>query len=51
VNIKKYDYETAYKAIGQWLDKCSQKLPLRFNVRYKVNYTDMYQEIMLKSKR
>jgi hypothetical protein len=72
VNVKKCDYEAAYKAIVQWLDKCSQKRHLRFNVRYKVNYalnrsrgeamkpmkldtmkvdyTDMYEEIMLRSK-
>jgi hypothetical protein len=72
VNVKKYDYDAAYNTIEQWLDKCSQKRPLRFNVRYKVNYAlnrsrreatkpmkldtmkvdyaDMYKEIILKDK-
>jgi len=38
VNIKKYDYETAYDTVTQWLDKCGHKNRLRFNVRYKVRY-------------
>jgi Primase X len=38
INIMKYDYEAAYNTIIQWLDKCGQKNPLRFNARYKVCY-------------
>jgi len=38
VNIKKYDYDTAYNIIVQWLDRCGQKKPLGFTARRKVNY-------------
>src|SRR5205823_3456295 len=36
VNVKKYDYNTAYYAILKWLDKCAAKRPLTFNVNYKI---------------
>ena len=38
VNIKKYEYEAAYNTRVQWLDKCSQRSSLEFNVRYEVRY-------------
>ena len=38
VNIKKYEYEAAYNTRVQWLDKCSQRSSLEFNVRYEVIY-------------
>lgn len=38
VNIKKYDYDSAYNTITKWLDKCAQIEPLKFNSRYKINY-------------
>lgn len=38
VNIKKYEYESAYNTIVQWLDKCTQRSSLEFNVRYELRY-------------
>lgn len=38
VNMKKYDYRTAYNTMTQWLDKCGKKRPSTFNVRYKAKY-------------
>lgn len=38
VNIKQYDYDTAYSKITEWLDKCGRRRRLDFNPRYKVNY-------------
>ena len=36
INIKKYDYNTAYDTILKWLDKCAGKRPLTFNANYKL---------------
>ena len=36
VNVKKYDYNTAYDIIVRWLDKCAGKRLLKFNVNYKI---------------
>jgi hypothetical protein len=36
VNVKNYDYNTAYDTIVRWLDKCADKRPLKFNVNYKI---------------
>jgi Primase X len=38
VNVKKYDYNTTYNTIIEWLDKCAKKRPLDFNAPYKVRY-------------
>jgi hypothetical protein len=36
VNIKQYDYDTAYSKIAEWLDKCGRKRSLDFNLRDKL---------------
>ena len=36
LNVKKYDYNTAYDTIAKWLDKCAGKRSLSFNVNYKI---------------
>jgi hypothetical protein len=38
VNIKQYDYDTAYSKIGEWLDKCGRKKRLDFSPRFKITY-------------
>lgn len=38
VNIKQYDYDTAYSNIVEWLDKCGKKKRLNFRPRYKIGY-------------
>lgn len=38
VNIKQYNYETAFSKIIEWLDKCGRKKRLDFRPRYKVGY-------------
>lgn len=38
INVRNYDYETAYAIITQWLDKCGQRNSLRFNAKYKARY-------------
>jgi Primase X len=38
VNVKKCDYDTAYKIIAEWLDKCSRIRRLDFSPRNKISY-------------
>jgi hypothetical protein len=38
VNIRQYDYDTAYSKIAKWLDQCSKRRRLDFNPRNKISY-------------
>jgi hypothetical protein len=38
VNIKQYDYDTAYSKIAEWLDKCGKRRRLDFNPKYRISY-------------
>jgi hypothetical protein len=38
VNIKQYDYDTAYSKLVVWLDKCGRRRRLDFKPRYKITY-------------
>ena len=38
INVRKCDYDVAYDTIAKWLDKCSKRRSLTFNVRYTINH-------------
>jgi hypothetical protein len=42
VNVRKCDYNTAYKIIAKWLDKCAKIRRLDFSARTRINYVLEY---------
>jgi hypothetical protein len=39
VNIKQYDYDTAYSKLAAWLDRCGRRRRLDFSPREKIRYS------------